>query len=97
METPKKIYKKNPKHNNTPEYNKAYYEKNKDKIKDALKTKCVCELCGREVSHQRMVAHKTTGVCIKNRKTSDIDMLKEQVEKLTKLLEAKVPEDEKVV
>ena len=30
-------------------------------------------------------------------KTSDIEMLKEQVEKLTKLLEAKVPEDEKAV
>ena len=93
----KKTYKKKPEHNNTPEYNKAYYEKNKEKISKTLKARCVCEHCGREVAYQRLNAHKMSGVCLKNRKASDIDLLKEQVAKLTKLLGASSPEDEKAV
>ena len=62
---PKPIKKKE--YNNTPEYNKAYYEKNKDKIKDTLKNKCICSLCGRTVSHQRLNSHKLTSICKGNR------------------------------
>jgi hypothetical protein len=62
---PKPIKKKE--YNNTPEYNKAYYEKNKDKIKDTLKEKCICSLCGRIVSHQRLNSHKLTSICKGNR------------------------------
>jgi hypothetical protein len=83
METQiKKTYKKKPEHNNTPEYNKAYYEKNKEKIGKSLKARCVCEHCGREVAYQRLNTHKMTGVCLKNRKTSNMNLLSEEVARL---------------
>lgn len=63
---PKK--KKDPKYNNSPEYNKTYYSKHKQEILDMLKVKCICELCGRETTYQRMKYHKTTTLCKKNRK-----------------------------
>ena len=63
---PKK--KKDPKYNNSPEYNKTYYSKHKQEILDMLKVKCICELCGRETTYQRMKYHKTTTLCMKNRK-----------------------------
>ena len=53
---PKKI--KKPEYNNSPEYNKAYYEKNKAKICEALKKKCVCELCGRTTSYHDLRSTK---------------------------------------
>jgi hypothetical protein len=81
---PKKI--KKPEYNNSPEYNKAYYEKNKAKICEALKKKCVCELCGRTTSYQRLKKHQTTSLCIGNRNNDKYEELKEQVEHLKKLL-----------
>ena len=59
---PKK--KKDPKYNNSPEYNKTYYSKHKQEILDMLKVKCICELCGRETTKN----NKTTTLCMKNRK-----------------------------
>ena len=53
METQKIKKLKDPKYNNSPEYNKAYYAKHKAAILQALKTKCICEECGRSVSYQR--------------------------------------------
>ena len=81
---PKKI--KKPEYNNSPEYNKAYYEKNKAKICEALKKKCVCELCGRTTSYQRLKKHQTTSLCIGNCNNDKYEELKEQVEHLKKLL-----------
>ncbi len=77
---------KKPEYNNTPEYNKAYYEKNKAKIGESLKQQCVCELCGRSVSHQRMKRHQATSICLGNRKNNNYSELKEQVERLKQLL-----------
>ena len=38
--------KKDPKYNNSPEYNKKYYAKKRTEILSTLKAKCICELCG---------------------------------------------------
>ena len=87
METQiKKTHKKKPEHNNTPEYNKAYYEKNKMNINKALQTKCECGECGRTVSYQRLKLHKLSSLCISRRKSTEIDDLKEQIQELNRLL-----------
>ena len=75
---------KDPKYNNSPEYNKAYYAKHRASILQALKTKCTCDNCGRSVSYQRFHEHKKTTYCMTHKKT-EIEKYKEQVERLTKL------------
>ncbi len=45
---------KDPKYNNSPEYNKAYYAKHKASILNTLKTKCKCDECGRVVSFSQL-------------------------------------------
>jgi len=81
---PKPIKKKE--YNNTPEYNKAYYEKNKSNINKALQTKCECGECGRTVSYQRLNLHKLSSLCISRRKSTEVDELKEQIQELNRLL-----------
>ena len=88
MEEQKIKKPKDPKYNNSPEYNKAYYAKHRASILKALKTKCVCDNCGRSVSYQRFHEHKKTKYCMSHKKT-EIEKYKEQVERLTKLLEEK--------
>lgn len=70
METQQMIpKKKDPKYNNSPEYNQMYYAKRKSEILSALKTKCKCELCDRVVSYQRMNGHQKTALCMSGRKS----------------------------
>ena len=88
MEEQKIKKPKDPKYNNSPEYNKAYYAKHKASILNALKTKCKCEECGRVVSFSRLRQHKLTDICLRNTKT-DLTQMKEQIEHLTRLLEEK--------
>ena len=88
MEEQKIKKPKDTKYNNSPEYNKAYYTKHKAAILNALKTKCTCPDCGRIVSYARLNLHRKTDICMRNKKT-DLTKMKEQVEKLTKLLEEK--------
>ena len=88
MEEQKIKKPKNPKYNNSPEYNKAYYAKHKGEILSSLKTKCTCDECGRVVSYSRLQLHKKTNICLRNTKT-DLNKMKEQVERLTRLLEEK--------
>ena len=88
METQKIKKLKDPKYNNSPEYNKAYYAKHRAAILSTLKTKCICEECGRSVNYQRLHEHKKTTYCM-NHKKREIEKYKEQVERLTKLLEEK--------
>jgi hypothetical protein len=88
METQKIKKPKDPKYNNSPEYNKNYYAKKRTEILCALKTKCQCPDCGRVVSYARLYLHRKTDQCLRNKKT-DLTKMKEQVEKLTKLLEEK--------
>ena len=88
METQKIKKPKDPKYNNSVEYNKNYYASHKTEILSTLKTKCVCDECGRVVSYARLKLHRKTDICLRNKKT-DLTKMKEQVEKLTKLLEEK--------
>jgi len=88
MEEQKIKKPKDPKYNNSPEYNKAYYAKHRASILQALKTKCVCDNCGRSVNYQRLHEHKKTVYCM-NHKKSDLQQMKERVDRLTKLLEEK--------
>lgn len=48
---------------NTPEYNKNYYQNNKEKISAKLKAKKTCEYCGSLQSHQHMNRHQETKLC----------------------------------
>jgi hypothetical protein len=69
METIIKVKKiKDPKYNNSSAYNKEYYNKHKKELLEILNTKCLCDLCFRTVSKQRMRQHKETVLCLKNRK-----------------------------
>ena len=88
METQKIKKPKDPKYNNSVEYNKKYYASHKTEILSTLKTKCQCPDCGRIVSYARLNLHRKTDLCLRNKK-SDMPKMKEQVEKLTKLLEEK--------
>ena len=88
METQKIKKPKDPKYNNSVEYNKNYYASHKTEILSTLKTKCTCPDCGRIVSYARLKLHRKTDICLRNKKT-DMTKMKEQVEKLTKLLEEK--------
>ncbi len=88
METQKIKKPKDPKYNSSPEYNKNYYAKKRTEILCALKTKCQCPDCGRMVSYARLNLHRKTDLCLRNKK-SDMTKMKQQVEKLTKLLEEK--------
>ena len=90
MEDQKIKKPKNPKYNNSPEYNKKYYASHKTEILLSLKTKCECPDCGRIVSYARLNLHRKTDLCLRNKK-SDMTKIKEQVKKLTELLEEKEP------
>ena len=84
MDIPQKKIK-DKKYNNSPEYNKKYYEKHKTEIIGTLMKKCVCDLCDRTVSYQRLRLHKTTALCLNNRKP-ETENLKDQIETLTQEL-----------
>ena len=45
------------------EYNKKYYEKNKETIASKLYAKVTCEKCGRKVSHQNLKKHQKSSKC----------------------------------
>ena len=88
MEDQKIKKHKDNKYNNSVEYNKIYYAKKRTEILSSLKTKCECPDCGRIVSYTRLNLHRKTDLCLRNKK-SDMTKMKEQVDKLTKLLEEK--------
>ena len=88
MEEQKIKKPKDPKYRNSPKYNKKYYASHKTEILLSLKTKCECPDCGRIVSYSRLNLHRKTDICLRNKK-NDLTKMKEQVERLTKLLEEK--------
>ncbi len=45
------------------EYNKKYYEANKEKIASKLYAKVTCEKCDKCVSHQNLKKHQKTSYC----------------------------------
>lgn len=52
------------------DYNKKYYEKNKEVIKAKLFMKESCAFCNRQVNHQRLYSHQQTDYCRKHRDTT---------------------------
>ena len=71
-------------------YNKIYYEKNKDIIKGKLFTKVECPLCKRVVSHQNIRDHQKSSYC-KSRTITETDMqkIKAELEALKLLINSK--------
>ena len=67
-------------------YNKDYYAKNKKEILGKLFTKEECELCGRMVSHQNILKHRTSSYCISRRKNDDMKLMKEKILQLERKL-----------
>jgi hypothetical protein len=59
--------KKDPKYNNSIEYNANYYLLHREETIKRLITKTECELCCRFVNYQRLPMHRLTGLCINNR------------------------------
>jgi hypothetical protein len=57
--------KKLEKYRNTPEYNKAYYQKTRLKTLERLTAKVECEKCKRVVSYQRLPIHHRSKICLK--------------------------------
>ena len=57
------------------EYNKSYYQTNKDKILTKLTSKVNCEFCNRQVSFANLQKHYVLPICkttqLKNKYLSD--------------------------
>ena len=79
----------------TPEerkiYNEKYYTLNKTIIKEKLLTKVECPLCHKYISKSNLERHKIGLSCQRNatKIKSEFEELKEEVARLTKLLEEK--------
>ena len=70
-------------------YNEKYYTENKINIKEKLLTKVKCPLCHKCISKVNLERHKLGQSCQKAsiKTKSEFDELKEQVAKLTQLLQ----------
>ena len=70
-------------------YNEKYYTENKESIKEKLLVKVECPLCHKYISKANLERHKVGPSCQKNasKTKSEFDELKEQVARLTKLLQ----------
>ena len=74
------------------EYNKKYYEENKDKINEKLAVKEECKYCFRKVSHQNLKKHMLSDYCMTRRNihgTISTEKLKSTVEDIIAELKAK--------
>lgn len=49
------------------EYQKQYYEKNKEKLLNEMKTKVACEYCFRNVNKYNLPSHQKSQLCKKKR------------------------------
>jgi hypothetical protein len=70
---------------NTPEYMREYYLKNKERIINKLKEKCICEYCNRSVCHQNMIKHMESDYCLRRRKIKEgsiISKINEKTEQI---------------
>ena len=81
----------------TPEerkqYNEKYYAEHKKDITEKLLVKIECPNCGKCISKANLERHKISRSCKKHVsiQESQIQELKQQVEKLTQLLKEKDP------
>ena len=73
------------------EYNKKYYELNKDTIKAKLFTKVNCKLCNKLINYQNVKKHSESNYCksrtSKSEYDSMIDTLNNRIKALEKLSE----------
>jgi hypothetical protein len=60
------------------EYNKKYYEKNREDILSKACTQVICTLCGRHVSKYNLEKHKKKDICARFQESRkyDIERLK---------------------
>ena len=70
------------------EYNKKYYEKNKETIASKLYAKVTCEKCGRKVSHQNLKKHQRSSRC-KAKSYDDIGVIIHELKNEIKALKEK--------
>ena len=70
-------------------YNEKYYTTNKKSIAEKLLAKVECPLCHKQISKANLERHKIGLSCQRNatKVKSEFEEMKEQVAKLTKLLE----------
>lgn len=82
---------------NTAEYNKKYYESNKDRIKEMMTQKIECEVCKKMVSKCNLPKHQRTEKCQKvNKKKQDnenTDKIQNLMEMVQQLLEKQKKEE----
>jgi len=73
------------------EYNKKYYEVNKETIKAKLFTKVQCKLCDKKINHQNIKKHTESNYCKSRASKSEhdnmIDILNNRILALEKLSE----------
>jgi phosphohistidine phosphatase SixA len=53
------------------EYNKKYYHENKENILQLMLNKEDCKFCGKSITHQNMMKHTETKLCIKRYKINN--------------------------
>jgi len=53
------------------QYNKIYYETNKDKILEKLTSKITCQICNRTVSRNNYNKHITLSICTRTKLRND--------------------------
>lgn len=75
-------------------YNQKYYSNKKDEILSKHKEKIVCPLCFRNVRNQNLQLHQKTFICSriynKQNNLNKVNLLEEQVKKLTEMIENKI-------
>ena len=71
------------------QYNKKYYEDNKEKICDLVNQKVICEVCGKTMAKSNIYNHMKRNVCIKKRRLQVHEQKIYELEQKIKELEDK--------
>lgn len=69
------------------EYNKIYYETNKDKLTKSAREKILCPLCDKCISRDYLAKHKKTSQCRPNQNMLNIKNLKAQLKQIEEKIE----------
>ena len=63
------------------EYNKVYYELNKERILNNMCEKTLCQLCNRKVIRSNMIRHQDSNICSRTQERNA--KLQERLNKFT--------------
>jgi hypothetical protein len=63
------------------EYNKVYYELNKERILNNMCEKTICQLCNRKVIRSNMIRHQDSTICSRTQERNA--KLQERLNKFT--------------